>query len=151
MALVSRSGKVICQPAGERWTAEVQLDERDGTHYSVSLNRTFATQAAASRAAEQFVADWNAGRLHLRDVLLRELAGTYRTLRQTYKPMQPSTVPATRSAWERAIATWEQLHWIDEAAAARCRDHARSAFDADAGPVRRHRLTASDAESDPTS
>jgi hypothetical protein len=149
MAPMSRSGKVIRQPAADRWTAEVQLEERDGARYSVSLNRTFATEGAATRAGEQLLADWNAGRLHLRDVLLRELAGTYRTLRQTYKPMQPSTVPATRSAWDRAITTWEELHWVDAATAARCRDHARCAFEAEYGTVRRHRL--SDAEPDPTS
>jgi hypothetical protein len=152
MPPVDRSGQVNCQPAGDRWTAVVQLEQRGGTddrQYAVSLNRSFATEAAARRAGEELLAGWRAGRLVLRDILLRELAGTYRTLRETYKPMQPSTVPATRAAWERAIATWEQLRWIDAEAAARCRDHARCAFDADGGPVRRHRLSA-EADYDPT-
>jgi hypothetical protein len=151
MAPVSRNGQVICQRAGDRWTAEVQLEQRDGTQdgeYRISLNRTFPTEGAARRAGDDLLGGWKAGRLVLKDVLLRELAGTYRTLRETYKPMQPSTVPATRSAWDRAITTWEELRWIDAAAAARCRDHARCAFEADSRPVRRHRL--SDTEPDPT-
>ena len=153
MGPVSRSGRVQCERAGDRWTAVVQLEEREGAEhreYAVSLNRWFATEAAALRAGEELLAGWTAGRLVLRDILLRELAGTYRALRETYKPMQPSTVPATRSAWERAIATWEELGWIDGAAAARCRDHARSAFEADGGPVRRHRISA-EADYEPTS
>jgi len=143
---------VTCRPAGGRWTADVRLEERDttpGSDHNVSLNRMFATEAAARRAGDQLLAEWVAGRVTLRDVLLRELARTYRTLRETYKPMQPSTVPATRSGWDRAIATWEELHWIDAAAAARCRDHARCAFDSESGPVRRHRLSA-DGEADST-
>jgi len=153
MAPMNRGGSVTSQRSGDRWTAAVQVDERDATghrQYDLSLNRTFPTEAAARRAGEQLLAEWKGGRVLLRDVLLRQLAGTYRTLRETYKPMQPPTVPATRSAWDRAITTWEEQSWIDAAAAARCRDHVRSAFEAESGaPVRRHRLPG-DAESDPT-
>ena len=142
-----------CLQAGQRWTADVHLEERSGApgrDCSIALNRTFPTEAAARRAGEELLAEWVAGRVTLKDVLLRELARTYRTLRETYKPMQPSTVPATRTAWERAIATWEELRWLDATAAARCREHARWAFECDAGPVRRHRISA-DGESDATS
>ena len=150
---MSRDGNVTCQRAGDRWTAAVQVEERDGAggrRYDLSLNRTLPTEAAARRAGEQLLAEWKGGRVALRDLLLRQLAGTYRTLRATYKPMQPPTVPATRAAWDRAIATWEEQRWIDATAAARCRDHIRSAFEAESsGTVRRHRLPG-DAESDPT-
>jgi len=138
-----RRGTVICHPSGERWTAEVWLEEggeRLRPRHRISLNRTFATEDAARRAGEQVVAGWKEGRVPLRELLLKELAAAYRALRETYKTMQPPTVPTTRSAWEQAIDRWAQLGWIEAADAARYRDHVQLAFETEAGPVRRHRL-----------
>ena len=138
-----RGGKVICQRAGERWTASVRLDERgDGQprHYDVALARTFTTESAANRAGAEVVKSWKAGQVVLREILLRELAATYRTLRETHAPMQPASVPTTRAAWEHAIAAWEAAGWIEGADATRFREHVQWAFDPTAATVRRHRL-----------
>jgi hypothetical protein len=140
-----RNGSVVCQRAGERWTAEVQLGE-----HTIALHRNFPSEDSARRAGEQLVAEWRQGDAVLRDLLLRELAAAYRTLRERFKTMQPPTVPATRSAWEGAIGTWEQLGWIATPEAERYRKHVQSAFEAVAATVKRHRLAA-DAEYDPTS
>jgi len=140
-----RNGTVVCQRSGERWTVEVQLAE-----HTIALHRSFPTEDAARRAGEQVVTEWRQGDAMLRDLLLRELAATYRTLREKFKTMQPPTVPATRAAWERAIGTWEELGWIAAPDATRYREHVQSAFEAVAAAVRRHRLAA-DAEYDPTS
>jgi hypothetical protein len=124
-----RGGKVICRRTGERWTAAVRLDERgDGQprHFDVALARTFTTESAANRAGTDVVRSWKAGQVVLREILLRELAATYRSLRETHAPMQPASVPTTRAAWEHAIAAWEK--------------HVQSAFDPTASTVRRHRL-----------
>src|SRR6185369_3154073 len=102
--------------------------------YAVFLNRTFVTEAAATGAGEQVVADWEGGRVVVRDLMLQELAASYRKLRQTHKTMQPSLVPATRAAWDHAIGAWEGLGWIGAADAGRYRAHVRCAFD-EASPV----------------
>lgn len=136
-----RSGKVLCHPSGERWTVELRLDESDGAQgrqYSVFLNRLFATQMTASRAGEQLVADWEGGRVVVRDLILQELSAKYRSLRETHQRMQPPSVPTTRSAWERAIATWEERAWITAAEGARLRDHVVQTLAFEASDVRRH-------------
>src|SRR5205807_5884112 len=105
----NRSGKVLCHPSGERWTVELRLDEnegRQGCQYTVYLNRVFAAETAARSAGEQVVAEWAAGRIAVRDLMLQELAATYRRLRETYQKMQPPAVPTTTSAWESAIGSW---------------------------------------------
>jgi hypothetical protein len=76
--------------------------------YSVFLNRTFITEMLANEAGSRAVADWTAGRVLARDLILQELAAVYRRLRATHKTMQPVTVPATRAAWEHALGAWEQ-------------------------------------------
>jgi hypothetical protein len=128
---VERKGTVTCERAGDRWTAEVRVSEGE-RHWDVSLNRSFPTEAAARRAGDALVTEWIEGRQLLRDVLLRELAGTYRMMRERHKTMHPPAVPATRASWETAIATWEQLQWIGASDAARQRDHVQAAFAAEA-------------------
>lgn len=128
---MERTGTVICERAGDRWTTEVQVKEGD-RQYDVSLNQSFPTEAAARKAGDELLVEWIEGRRLLRDVLLRELAGTYRRMRERHKTMHPAAVPATRAAWETAIATWEERHWIGESDAARQRDHVQAAFDAEA-------------------
>src|SRR2546426_10963547 len=124
----SRSGKVLCHTSGERWTVELRLDENDGSQgcqYTVYLTRVFVTETAASRAGEQVVAEWEAGRIVVRDLMLQELAATYRRLREKHQRMRPPAVPTTRSAWESAIGSWEELEGIAAADAARLREHVR--------------------------
>ena len=132
---------MIRQRAGERWTAEVLLEEGKGAERReviVSLAQKFATEEAATRAGGEIVAQWKRNGI-LREVLLRELAATYRALRETYSPMDPPSVPTTRASWERAIAAWEERGWITAADAARYRDHVQTGF-AVTTAVRRHRL-----------
>ena len=146
-----RSGKVLCHSSGERWTVELRLDENDGSQecrYTVYLNRVFVTEAAATNAGEQVVAEWRAGRIAVRDLMLQELAATYRRLRETYQKMQPPAVPTTTSAWENAISSWQELGWIAAPDAARLREHVRWAF-AEAGGIQRRRVEIDD-ESDST-
>jgi hypothetical protein len=126
----------------------VLLEEND-RQYTVFLNRSFAVESAATHAGEQVVADWEGGRVLVRDLMLQELAAAYRRLRETYKTMQPSTVPATRSAWEHAIGAWEELGWIAAADAGRYHEHVRCAFEGESAAVRRHKLRA-DVETDST-
>jgi hypothetical protein len=130
-----RSGTVTCHRSRERWTAEIGLeegsDERSHRH-SIWLHREFPTQDVARRAGERIVADWNEGHVPLRELLLRELAAVYRALRETHRMMQPVTVPATRATWERALAIWARLGWIDAADAARYAEHVRYAFEPEA-------------------
>ena len=148
----SRSGTVLCHPSGERWTVELRLDEHDGNQgcqHTVYLNRVFVTETAASRAGEQVIAEWAAGRIVVRDLMLQELAATYRRLRETYQKMQPPAVPTTTSAWESAIGAWEKLGWIAAADAARLREHVRRAFASEAGGMPRRRIRP-DTESDST-
>ena len=136
----NRSGKVLCHPSGERWTVELRLDENQGRQacqYTVYLNRVFAAETAARSAGEQVVAEWAAGRIAVRDLMLQELAATYRRLRETYQKMQPPAVPTTTSAWESAIGSWEELGWIAAADAARLREHVRQAFASEAGGMPR--------------
>jgi hypothetical protein len=145
VAMPGRSGTVVCSPSGERWTAEVRLaqwSEGERQEYVVSLNRTFPTEDTAQRAGGQVLAEWTEGDAPLRALLLKELAAAYRALREQCKTMQPPTVPATRSAWDRAISTWEERGWITAPDAARYREHVHSAFESNSGPVRRHRLAA---------
>jgi len=151
-APANRSGKVLCHPSGERWTVELRLDENDarqGCQYTVYLNRVFAAETAARSAGEQVVAEWAAGRIAVRDLMLQELAATYRRLRETYQKMQPPAVPTTTSAWESAIGSWEELGWIAAAEAARLREHVRRAFAPEAGGMPRRRIRP-DTESDST-
>ena len=124
---------------GSRWSAELELTDGNLTH-AVFLNRTFVTEMLARDAGEQTLAEWLAGRVVVRDLMLQELAAVYRQLRSTYKLMQPAAVPATRSGWEQAIGVWEGLGWIQATDATRYRSHARVAFEAESGPVRRHKL-----------
>ena len=148
----SRSGKVLCHPSGERWTVELRLDENEGgqaCQCSVYLNRVFAAETAARSAGEQMVAEWAAGRIAVRDLMLQELSATYRRLRETYQKMQPPAVPTTTSAWESAIGAWEKLGWIAAADAARLREHVRRAFASEAGGMPRRRIRP-DTESDST-
>jgi len=134
-----RSGIATAHQAGEKWSVEVLLEE-DDRQYTVFLNRTFVTEALASSAGEQVVAEWEAGRVRVRDLMLQELAASYRRLRTLHKTMQPTTVPATRAAWDHAIGAWEGLGWIGTTDAARYRDHVLHAFDGETNPVRRHKL-----------
>ena len=140
---VSRSGKVSCQGAEERWIAQIRLYETASAQtrrYDMTLPRTFRSEAVATRAGEQVVAEWKAGETSFRGLLLRQLAATYRALRETYKAMHPATVPATRSAWESAVDAWVERGWLQPDDAARCREQIGGAFGDEAAPVRRHRL-----------
>jgi hypothetical protein len=148
----SRSGKVLCHSSGERWTVELRLDQSDGSQecqYTVYLNRAFVTETAASSAGEQVVAEWRAGRIAVRDLMLQELAATYRRLRETHQKMRPPAVPTTTSAWESAIGAWEELGWIAAADATRLREHVRWAFAPEAGAIQRRRVEM-DEDSDST-
>lgn len=134
---------------GERWSAQLELDERGGDQSSllrVDVPGTFLNEAAAIQAAQSVLNEWRAGRLTLRDLVLRELAAAYRHLRETQKAMQPVAVPTTSAAWARAIDLWQLAGWLEAADAARYREHARRAFDVTAARVTRHRL--SDVKSD---
>jgi hypothetical protein len=144
-----REGRIVTGRADDRWTAQLELDEPGGeqpSRFLVDVPGIFATEASATHAAKDVLSEWRAGRITLRDIVLRELAAAYRQLRQKHQPMEPVAVPTTSVAWERALALWELAAWLDAAQAARYREHARWAFDAGAGPVKRHRLP--DAESD---
>jgi hypothetical protein len=125
-----RGGKVIRHRAGERWTAEVLLEEGKGAERReviISIARNFTSEDAAERAGGEIVAQWKRNAI-LRDVLLRELAATYRALRESHAPMDPPSVPTTRASWERAIATWEERGWIAAADAIRYREHVATGF-----------------------
>ena len=143
MARAVRSGQVVCHPSGDRWTVELRLAERSGgqeCQHTVYLNRVFVTETAASSAGDQVVAEWAAGRIVVRDLMLQELAATYRKLRETYQRMRPPAVPTTSSAWESAIGAWEELGWIAAADTARLREHVRWAFAPGAGGIQRRRV-----------
>jgi hypothetical protein len=144
VASVARTGKVVTHCSGDKWAVELRLDEQERS-YSVFLNRTFITEMLASEAGTQVVSEWAAGRVLARDLILQELAAVYRRLRATHKTMQPATVPSTRAAWEHAIGAWEECGWIRRPDATRYRALVRSAFETEAGRVRRHTL-AGDAE-----
>src|SRR5439155_1232086 len=94
---VGRSGKVLCHRSGERWTVELRLEESGGSQgrlYRVVLGRTFTTEIAASQAGEQVVTEWQGNRIAVRDLMLGELAATYRRLRETYQRTEPSVPTA---------------------------------------------------------
>jgi hypothetical protein len=138
-----RDGRIVTSEAGDRWTAQLELDERRGEEPSrlrLDVPGEFASQPTAVHAAQELLNDWRAGRLTLRDLVLRELAAAYRRLREKHKPMEPVAVPTTCAAWDRAIALWELAGWLDPAEAARYRDHAERAFDGAAVTVKRHHL-----------
>jgi hypothetical protein len=138
-----RAGRIVTRQAGDRWTAQLELDERRGEESSrlrIDVPGEFASQPTAVHAAQDLLDDWRAGRVTLRDLVLRELAAAYRHLREKHNPMEPAAVPTTCAAWERAIALWELAGWLDPAEAARYRDHAARAFDEAAITVKRHRL-----------
>ena len=144
-----RTGRVVVGRTGARWTAQVEIDDRQGEHVSrvrLDLPGTFGDEASAKRAAESVLGEWRCGRVALRELVLRELAATYRRLRERHKVMEPATVPRTGVAWEHTLALWELAGWLDGAEVVRYREHARLAFDATAAPVTRHRLL--DLESD---
>jgi hypothetical protein len=144
-----REGRVVVDRTGDRWAAQLELDEREGGETSrlrVDLPGVFVTEAAAVQAGQRVLADWRAGRVTLREIVLRELAAAYRQLREKHKPMEPVAVPTTSLAWERAIALWELAAWVDADGAARYREHVLRAFGDAVAPVKRHRLP--DAESD---
>lgn len=136
-----RQGRVVTACADDRWTAQLELDEPSGGQVSrlrVDVPGTFATEATAVRTAQAVLNEWRQGGVTLRDLVLRELAAMYRTLREKHKPMEPVAVPATSVSWDRALGLWELAGWLDAADAARYRDHARHAFDAAAVTVKRH-------------
>ena len=136
-------GRIVTSQAGDRWTAQLEIDERRAEEVSrlrIDVPGEFASQPTAAHAAESLLNDWRAGRLTLRDLVLRELAAAYRHLREKHQPMEPVAVPTTCAAWDRAIALWELAGWLDPADAARYRDHAERAFDGAAVTVKRHRL-----------
>jgi len=146
-----REGRVETVQAGQRWTAQLELDEWRSDHVShlrIDVPGTFVSQADAARSAQGVLNEWRIGSLTVRELVLRELAAAYRHLRETHKAMEPVAVPTTSSAWERAIDLWELAGWLDAAQAERYREHARRAFDAAAVNVKRHRLldVKSDAE-----
>ena len=93
----------------------------------ISVARNFATEDAAERAGGEIVAQWKRNGI-LREILLRELAATYRVLREAHAPMDPPSVPTTRASWERAIASWEERGWITAADATRYREHVETGF-----------------------
>ena len=144
---VRRGGKVIRNRAGERWTAEVLLEEGKGAERReviISIARNFSSEDAAERAGGEIVAQWKRNGI-LREVLLRELAATYRVLREAHSPMDPLSVPTTRAQWERAIASGEERGWITAADATRYREHVETGF-ALTTNVRRHRLADMDVD-----
>jgi hypothetical protein len=147
-----REGRVVTSQTGERWTAQLELDERCDERVSrlrIDVPGEFASQATAGQAAQHVLNDWRAGRLTLRELVLRELAAAYRHLREKHKPMEPVAVPTTFAAWDRAITLWELAAWLDKAEAARYREHAERAFEAAATTVTRHRLLDVDPDSAP--
>ena len=139
----SREGRVVTSCAGDRWIAQLELDERNGEHLSrlqIDVPGTFVSESAAVNAAQGLLHEWRVGGVTLRDLVLRELAAAYRRLREKYPAMQPVAVPTTSAAWYRAIDLWELSGWLDAAEAARYREHAQRAFDATAARVKRHGL-----------
>ena len=145
-----REGRAVVARADDRWTAQLELDERSGEHcsrYRIDVPGNFATEATALQAAQKVLNEWRAGQTTLRELVLRELAAVYRHLREKHNPMEPLAVPTTSAAWDRAIALWELAGWLETAEAARYREHTQRAFDAAATIVKRHRLL--DVDSDP--
>jgi hypothetical protein len=143
---------VVTVATGERWRAQLELDERRGDRSSrlwIDVPGTFISRTAAAQAAQGVLNEWRIGSLTLRDLVLRELAAAYRHLRERHKGMEPVAVPTTSAAWARAIELWELAGWLDAAEATRYREHARRAFDPAAARVKRHRLP--DARSEPES
>jgi hypothetical protein len=138
-----REGRIVTSQVGDRWTAQLELDERRGEESSrlrVDVPGEFASQPTAVHAAQNLLNDWRAGRVMLRDLVLRELAAAYRHLRGKHNPMEPVAVPTTCAAWDRAIGLWELAGWLDPAEAVRYRDHVERAFDEAAITVKRHQL-----------
>jgi len=140
-----KRGSVTCHRSGERWTADVRLGD-DEREIDVTLHQTYPTRDSATKAAEEILAEWTEERAALRELLLKELASAYRTMRQTHKTMRPPLVPATRASWEAAIESWEQHGWIDEGKAAQYREHVGCAFEVEAAREARHVANVGDAE-----
>lgn len=126
-----RRGSVTCHRSGERWTADVRLGDEE-REIDLSLHRTFPTRDSATKAAEEILAEWTEERAILRELVLKELASAYRTMRQTHKTMKPPLVPATRASWESAIESWELNGWIDAEKANQFREHVGCAFQVEA-------------------
>jgi hypothetical protein len=147
-----RDGRVVTGRAGVRWTAQLELDELRGDRFSrlrIDVQGRFPDEAAAVRAAQAVLTEWRLGGVTLRDLVLRELAATYRHLRERHPTMEPVAVPTTSAAWNRAIDLWEAAGWLDTSRAARYREKVLHAFDATAVTVKRHGLL--DAGSDTAS
>ena len=139
-----REGRVVLERVDDRWSVQLELDERKGdeaTRLRVDVPGAFATEETAASAGQSALEEWRTGRVATRELVLRELAAVYRQLRQKHKPMEPVAVPATSTAWERALGLWELAAWLDAAESARYREHARLAFDTATAPVKHHRLS----------
>jgi hypothetical protein len=146
-----RDGRVITTRSGARWTVQVELDDLSGDRFlrtRIDVQGRFPSEEAAARAAQPILAEWSLGGVTLRDLLLRELAATYRYLRERHPLMEPAAVPTTSAAWNQALALWERAGRLDAAGAARYRDHVAHAFDATMTSVKRHGLLEVEAESD---
>lgn len=144
-----REGRIAINQVGDRWTAQLELDEvvaETVSRLRIDVPGEFASQATATHAAQEVLREWRGGRLTLRELVLRELAAAYRHLREKHKPMEPVAVPTTYVTWDRAIALWQLAGWLDAAEAARYRQHVERAFDAAATTVKRHRLLDVDPE-----
>jgi hypothetical protein len=138
-----RDGRVVTGRAGERWTAQLELDELHGGRFSrlrIDVQGKFPSEPAAIQAAQAVLTEWRMGGVTLRDLLLRELAAAYRHLRERHPSMEPVAVPTTSGAWNRAITLWEETGWLDATEAARYREHAARAFDSTVVTVKRHGL-----------
>ena len=138
-----RDGRVITDRKGVRWTVQVELDDLSGDRFlrfRLDVQGRFPSEDAAVHAAQPVLAEWRLGGVTLRDLILRELAATYRYLRERHPLMEPPAVPTTSAAWNRALTLWEQAGRLDPTRVARYRDHVAQAFDAGATAVKRHGL-----------
>ena len=138
-----RDGRVITDRKGARWTVQVELDDLSGDRFlrvRIDVQGRFTNEDAAVRAAQPVLTEWCLGSMTLRDLLLRELAATYRYLRERYPLMDPAAVPTTSAAWNSALTMWEGAGRLDAASVARYREHVAHAFDVNATAVKRHGL-----------
>lgn len=139
----AREGRVVTNCTGIRWTAQLELDERRGDRFSrlrLDVHGRFSDEASAVQAAQAVLTEWRIGGVTLRDLVLRELAGLYRRLRERRPMIEPAAVPTTRAAWERALALWSGAGLLDAADVERYREHVAHAFDASTVTVKRHGL-----------
>jgi hypothetical protein len=149
-----RDGRLIASRNGARWTVQVEIDDFSGDRFlrlRLDVQGRFPSEDAAVRAAQPVLTEWCLGGVTLRDLLLRELAATYRYLRERHPLMDPAAVPTTSGAWYGALTMWERAGRLDAAAVARYRDHVAHAFDVNATAVKRHGLLEVEAEADTVS